>query len=104
MSSGLEVAVLENDALTLACSLNDDIHHGPGQVVRPNHQVGERHSKRGVDPAQQAVAEIWLLPRLDGVDVSGPEDVSAGKSGREDRLFCLAFVASESHPTLTPRG
>jgi hypothetical protein len=52
MGEGLDVTVLENEALKLACSLNDDIDHGSNQLVRRNHQAGERHPKRGLDPAQ----------------------------------------------------
>jgi hypothetical protein len=46
MSKGLDVTVLENKALSLTCSLDCDLDHGPGQVIGPNHQAGEHHPKR----------------------------------------------------------
>jgi hypothetical protein len=45
----------------LPCSPQGNIHHGPRQLVGPNHLVGEERSKRGVDRAQEAIAEI-LVP------------------------------------------
>jgi hypothetical protein len=51
-----------------------------GQVVGPNHLVGEKHPKRRIDPKQQAVAEIGFLPRLHGIDVRGSEDVDGRKA------------------------
>jgi len=77
LDHGPDVAVLENPAFALRCFLDGNIHHGPRQVVGPNHLVGEERSKRWVDRAQEAIAEIWFLPRLHRVDVRGPEDVKA---------------------------
>jgi hypothetical protein len=93
-----DITVLENAVFTFARSLNSDVHHGAGQVVGSDDQVGERHSKHRVDPAQQAVAEIRLLPRLDGIDVCGAEDVNTGKSSCKERLFCLSLY-SERRPS-----
>src|SRR5258708_5454348 len=72
-----DVTVLENRAFALLCSPDRNIHHRPGQVVGPNHLVGEERPKRGVDRAQEAVAEIWVLPRLHRGDVRRPEDAKA---------------------------
>jgi hypothetical protein len=80
---GLDVTVLENEAWALACSPDGGLHHGAGQVVGPNHLVGEQQPKRRVDRAQQAVAEIRFLARLRGVDVRGPEEINAGKPRRQ---------------------
>src|SRR6516164_8854982 len=98
-----DVTVFENEALTLVRGLDGDVYHRPGQIVRPNHQVGEHQAERRVEPTQQAVAEIRLLPWLDGIDVGWPKDVNTGKPSCEERLFRLPFVASESHPTLPRR-
>jgi len=43
-------------------------------------QVREQYPKRGVDRAHKPVAEIRFLPRLDGIDVRGPEEANAGKT------------------------
>ena len=75
-----DVTVLENQASTLSCSSDNDIDHGSGQVVGPNHLVREQHSKRGVDRAHKPVAEIRFLPWLYRIDVRGSEDVNAGKT------------------------
>ena len=80
---GSDVMVLENLASALPCSPKGNIHHGSRQVVGPNHLVGEEQSKRGVDRAQETVAEIRFLPQLHRVDVRGPEDVKAGEPRRE---------------------
>ena len=56
VNHGSDVTVLENQASALPGSPDGDIHHGPRQVVGPNHLVGEQHPKRGVDRAQQAVS------------------------------------------------
>jgi hypothetical protein len=32
-SQGVDVAILENEALALACSLNGDVDHDPGQIA-----------------------------------------------------------------------
>ncbi len=78
-----DLPILENDASSRRCSPDGDTDHGPGQVVGANYQAGEQHPKRGVDRAQQAVAEIRFFAGFYGVDVCGPEDVDAG----EPRLF-----------------
>jgi hypothetical protein len=64
-------------------SLDNDIDHGPGKFVGPNHLVRKHRPKGGVDHSQQAVVEIRSLPRLDGIDVRGPKDVNARKTRRE---------------------
>src|SRR5579863_3639819 len=99
LDHGPNVTVLENEDFAVPCWLHGDFHHRPRQVVGANHLVGEQHPKRGVDRAQEAVAEIRFLPRLDGINIGGPEDINAGKTGCEKRLFRLAFVARERNPT-----
>ena len=46
-----DVTVLENPAFAPLGFLDDNFHHGPRQVIGPNHLVGEEHPKRGVDRA-----------------------------------------------------
>ena len=46
--------------------------------------IGEERPKHGVDPSQEAVAEIRFLPRLHGIYVGGPEDVNVWEPGREE--------------------
>src|SRR2546422_8423071 len=72
-----DVTVLENQRSALSRSLHGGIHHRSGQVVGSNHLVGEQHPKYGIDRAQEAIAEIGLPARLDGVDVRGAEHVHA---------------------------
>ena len=67
---GSDVTVLENPpSALLPLHAQSDIHHGPGQVVGRNDLVGKQHAKGGVEPTQQAIAEIRFLPRLHGIDV-----------------------------------
>src|SRR5579863_1977418 len=40
-----DLTVLENQGSALSCSSDNDINHGSGQVVGPNHQVGEHRPK-----------------------------------------------------------
>jgi hypothetical protein len=94
-----DVTVVENQASALSCASDNDIDHGSGQVVGPNHLVRQQHPKRGVDRAHEPVAEIRFLPRLNGIDVRGPEDVNAGKTCREQCIFGLSLVAREGKPT-----
>jgi hypothetical protein len=46
-----DVTVLENRTSALPRTAYGDIYHGPGQVVGPNHLVGEQQPKSGVDRA-----------------------------------------------------
>ena len=78
-----DVTVLENPAFTLHRFPDDNVHHGPRQVVGRNHLVWEEQPKRGVDRAQEAVAEIRFLPRPHRIDVRRPEDINAGEPGRK---------------------
>jgi hypothetical protein len=80
---GSNVSVFENRASVLPCSVDGGINRGPRKIVGANHLVGKQYPKRGVNRAQQAVAEIWFLPWLDGVDVRGPEDVNVREARRE---------------------
>ena len=45
-----DVTVLENRASALCRFAYDDIHDGLGQVVGPNHLVGEQQPKHRIDP------------------------------------------------------
>src|SRR5258707_12400578 len=103
LDHGSDVVVLENLASAVPCSPKGNIHHGPPQVVGPNHLVGEERPKRRVDRAQEAVAEIWFLPRLHRADVRGPEDVEAREPPREECLLCLSLIACERHRTPSGR-
>ena len=76
LAHGSDVTVLQDRAFSMTSFLDDGFDHGPGQVVGSNHLVGEQHTKRWVDPAQQPVAEIRFLSRLHGVDVGRPEDIN----------------------------
>jgi len=71
---GLDVAVLENEPSTFTRSTHRNIHHGS---LGSNYVVGEQQSKRRVDRAQQAIAEIWFPPRRHRVNVCVSEDVMA---------------------------
>ena len=68
---GEDVTVFENEALALSTFSEYDIHHGFGQVIGANHEVGKQQTKHRVGHPQQAVAEIGLFPWLNGVDVGG---------------------------------
>jgi hypothetical protein len=83
LGHGSDLTVLENWASVLPCSADGGIYHGPRKIVGANHLVGKQYPKRGVNRAQQAVAEIWFLPWLDRVDVRGPEDVNVREARRE---------------------
>jgi len=56
-NDGSDVTVLKNKASRFLPKADDDIHHGPGQVVGPNDLIGEQHPKSRVDRAQQAIAQ-----------------------------------------------
>src|ERR1700739_135672 len=99
-----DVAVLENRASALLCSMADTIHHGVTQVVGRNNLVWEKQPKRGVDPSKQPVGKIRLLPGLHGVDVRRPENINTGKARREQCLLSFSLVAGEGHPTSSGRG
>ena len=77
------IAILENYASALSSFSNGDIYHGATQIVRPNHLIREQYSKRGIDRAHEAIAEIRFLPKLHRVDIRGPEKVNVRKPGRE---------------------
>src|ERR1700730_4780426 len=99
---GSNVTVLENPKFAFS-SLDGDVHHGTCQVVGPNHQVWKRQLKGGVDGAQEAIAEIRFLPRLDRVDVRGSEEVNAREFGREECVLGLSLIPRESDPTFSRR-
>ena len=99
---GSDVTVLENPTSTLS-SLDGDVHHCTCQVIGTNHLVRKQQLKRGVDGAQQPIAEIRFLPRLHGVDVRGPEEVNAWERGREESVLGLSLVSRESDPTFSRR-
>jgi hypothetical protein len=42
LNQGPDVTVLENQALAILCWPENDIDHGPSQVVGPNHLVREQ--------------------------------------------------------------
>jgi len=50
-------------------------YHAPRQVVGPDHLVREQNLERGVDGAQQPIAEMRFLPRLYWIDKGVPKDV-----------------------------
>ena len=75
---GPNVAVFENEGSGLPRSVDDSLHHGASQIIRPDHLVWKQHAKRGVDRAQHAVAEVRFFARLHGIDVGRPEDVDSG--------------------------
>jgi hypothetical protein len=83
LDHGSDVSVFENRASVLPRSVDGGIYHGPRKIVGANHLVGKQYPKRGVDRAQEAVAEIWFLPGLDGVDVRGSENVNVREARRE---------------------
>src|SRR5260370_15655567 len=98
-----DVMVLQNKASRFLTNADDDIHHGPGQVVDPNDLIGEQHAKNRVDRAQQAVAQIRFFAWLQRIDICGSEDIDAGKTGGVEGVLCLSLVSCESHPTSSRR-
>jgi hypothetical protein len=52
--------------------------------------AGEQYTKRGVDRAQAAVAEIRFHPRLHLVDGCGPEEKNLREGRREQYLLGLS--------------
>ena len=97
------VTVLENQRPAFSSASHGDIHHRSGQVVGTNHLVGEQHPKCGINGAQEAIAEIGLPARLDGVDVRGAKDVHARKSCRGQCLLGLTLISGEGHPASARR-
>ena len=95
------VAVFENKASDLPCFPDCNIHHRPRQIVGANDLVGEQHPKRRVGRAQQTVAEIRLLARLDRIDICRPKHVNAREPCRDQRFLGLSLVAGEGHPALS---
>jgi hypothetical protein len=93
-----DVTAFENPAFALRCLLDRNIHHGASQVVRPNDLVREQQPKRGVDRAQQAIAEIGFLARFDRVDVRRPEDVMKASTAGQKRLVDASGVADMARP------
>ncbi len=80
---GSDVTVLENRAAAQPRSAYGGGHHGQCQVIGANHLVREQQAKQRINPSQEAVTEIRLLPGLHGVDVRRPEDVNVRESRRE---------------------
>src|ERR1700756_2764105 len=69
----------------------------------PDHLVGEQHPKHRVDRAQQAIAEIRLLPRRHRIDVCRAKEIDLRETGRAQRVLGLSLVAFEGHPTPSRR-
>src|SRR5580693_8121256 len=103
LDHGSDIAVLQNQALALVRLSQHKIHHGAGQIISANDLVREQHPKNGIDRAYQSVVEVRFLPRLDGVDIRGPEKINARKAGGEQCLLRLALVASEGKPASSRR-
>src|SRR5579862_840427 len=97
-----DFAVLENLG-SMVSPLDGDVHHGTCQFVGTNHLVGKQYPKRGVNRTQQAITEVRFLPRLDRVDVRGPEDINAREARREECLLSLSLIACERHSTSSRR-
>jgi hypothetical protein len=95
---GSDVPILENLASAVS-SLERDVHHGTCQVVGPNHLVRKQQLKRGVDSAQQAIAEIRFLPALHGVDICRAKNVNPREPGCEESVFGLPLISCESDST-----
>jgi len=96
-----DVPILEHRAFPLGRDGNID--HGSGQVVGPNHLVRKQRPERRVDRAQEAVADIRFLPRIDGIDVRRTEDVQAREPCGVKGVFGLALVTCERQPTASRR-
>jgi hypothetical protein len=74
---GSDVEVLESSRLRLPLFSGPQHPPSPGPTRRPESLGLEQHPERGIDRAQQAVAEIRLLARLHGVNIRGPKYVNA---------------------------
>jgi hypothetical protein len=98
LDQGSNVTVFQNLPCRLACSTDCNIDHGAGQIVGPDDVIGKQHAERGIDCAQQAIAQIRFFARLHWVDVGGSEDVNVGKCRREQRFLGLSLVARERQP------
>src|SRR5438445_7951128 len=98
-----DITVLKNRVPRRAISPHDNIDHRSGQVVGPNHLVREESPKYRVDRAHNPVAEIRFLPWLHGVDVRRSEDVNAGETCRDQRIFGLSLVWRVGNATWSRR-
>jgi hypothetical protein len=65
------IAALAGGFQRASYAVHGGIHHGPRQVVSANHLGWGTAPEKRVDRAQQAVAQIRLLPWLHGIDVRG---------------------------------
>src|SRR6266481_2602833 len=70
-NDGSDVTILKNNASRFLPNADDDIHHGPGQIIGPDDLIGEQQTKSGVDRAQQAVAQIRFFAWLHRIDIRG---------------------------------
>ena len=95
---GSDVTVLKNPNFAVS-SLDREVHHGTSQVVGPDNQIWKRQLEGRVDRAQQPIAEIRFLPRLDRIDIRRPKEVDAWKAGREKCVFGLSLVSCKSDAT-----
>jgi len=82
LDHGSDIAVLQNQALAPVRLSQHKIHHGAGQIISANDLVREQHPEYRIDRAQQPVAEVRFVPRLDGVDIRRPEKVNMRETRR----------------------
>ena len=82
-----DVTVLQDARSAFSRTSHRGIHHRSGHVVGTNDLVGEQRPEYGIDRAQEAIAQIGLSARLDGIDICGAKDVQVGKSCRGQYLL-----------------
>src|ERR1700758_3829183 len=98
LDHGSNIAVLQNQDLALLRLSQHKIPHGASQIIGANDLVREQHPEYWVDRAQQPVAEVRFLPRLDGVDIRRPEKVNMRETRRQHCGLSLSLVAREGTP------
>src|ERR1700751_6070853 len=82
LDHGSDIAVFQDHAFALVRLSQHNIQHCPGQVIGANDLVREQNPEYRIDRAQQSVAEVRFVPRLDGVDICRPEKVNMRETRR----------------------
>src|ERR1700739_4794498 len=94
------VMVFKDATFVFLCFRNVYVHHCLAQLVFPNHQVWKRHAKRGVDSAEETIAEIRFPTRFYRINVSWSKDVNPRKSGSQERILRLALITCKRRSAL----
>jgi hypothetical protein len=103
LDHGSDIAVFQNQALAVLCLSEHNIHHCPGQIIGANDLVREQNPEYRIDRAQQPVAEVRFVPRLNGVDIRRPEKVNMRETRCQHCVLSLSLVAREGKPASSCR-